>query len=145
MTSTTAGTAGRITGRAVVAATRAARTARHIAAQVDWVEVATIVAHGLIACAWLTWAAGFRLGRFVHALNDHLARFVVACTVPAEQPPAPAPAAAPQHVAPTDPAPVRPAMAVAVELVRHQQISQRQAARRAGVSRTALQRALAVA
>jgi hypothetical protein len=145
MSSTTAGTAGRITGRAVVAATRAARTARHIAAQIDWVEVGRIVLHGLVAAAVLAYLAGHALGTAVHRANDWLSARWVALWVRPELSGNSGQLA--QHVAPTAPAPApaRPAMAVAVDLVRHQQISQRQAARRAGVSRTALQRALAAA
>jgi len=144
MSSTTAGTAGRITGRAVVAATRAARTARHIAAQIDWVEVGRIVLHGLVAAAVLAYLAGHALGTAVHRANDWLSARWVALLVKPEAAVKESLTAEPEVPAPA-PAPARPAMAVAVDLVRHQQISQRQAARRAGVSRTALQRALAAA
>lgn len=68
MTTTFAGTAGRITGTA----------ARHIAhawSLIDWAEVGTIVLHGLVALVVLTWHAGRLTGRACHRVNDQLAAF----------------------------------------------------------------------
>lgn len=141
-----AGHADRIAGTTV-------RVTRSIAAQINWREVFTIVALGLVTLVLLTYDAGLQLGRLVHRLNDLLAReWVAACgvlerpaaaTAPAKRP-QPAPQPMPVHV----PAPVVakwPPIDRAVALVKVQRLSQRAAARRTGVSRTSLQRALAAA
>jgi len=61
---TTAGAAGRIAGRCYVAVRL-----------IDWREVASIVWHGLIVLAVMTWHAGYETGRIVHRANDSLAAF----------------------------------------------------------------------
>ncbi len=151
---TIAGTTGRITGHAARLTLQGARHARRLADQIDWQEVATIVVLGLVTAIALTWEAGFRTGRFIHDLNDALAREWVAALGVLERPaastvePAASTAAAPtsivwlpQPVAATWAAPIDRA----VSAVRCGRTSQRQAARRYGVSRTSLQRALAAA
>lgn len=139
---TIAGTTGRITGTTI-------RMARQLNSQIDWREVFTITALGLVTLVLLTYEAGRFTGRTVHALNDWLAREWVSALGLLERPAAPivtAPALtiwAPQPV-PATITPLPP-MARAVALVRCTGCSQRQAAKRAGVSRTQLQRALAAA
>ena len=134
-TTALAGHAGRIIG-----------TAARIARQIDWREVFTIVVLGLVTTALLTYEAGRLTGRFVHDLNDTLAREWVAALGVLDRPAAPLDMAP----APLDPLPViatvRHAMPTGIDHARHLVAaghSQRQAARRAGVSRTSLQRALA--
>ncbi len=144
---TIAGHAGRITGTTI-------RVAHQINSQIDWREVATIVVLGLVTMVALTWEAGFRAGRFVHDLNDALAREWVAALGVLERPaastvePGASTAAAPASIV-WRPQPVAATWAApidrAVTAVRCGRTSQRQAARRYGVSRTSLQRALAAA
>ena len=129
-TTALAGHAGRIIG-----------TAARIARQIDWREVFTIVVLGLVTTALLTYEAGRLTGRFVHDLNDTLAREWVAALGVLDRP-----------AAPLDPLPIvattRHAMPTGIDRARHLVAaghSQRQAARRAGVSRTSLQRALMAA
>ena len=148
---TIAGHAGRISG-----------TAARLTRQIDWREVFTIVVMGLVTTALLTYETGRLTGRFVHALNDTLAREWVAALGVLDMAPAPLdprqapldPRQAPLDMAPAplDPRPIvattRHAMPTGIDHARHLVAaghSQRQAARRAGVSRTSLQRALAVA
>ena len=143
-TTALAGHAGRIIG-----------TAARIARQIDWREVFTIVVLGLVTTALLTYEAGRLTGRFVHDLNDTLAREWVAALGVLDRPAAPLDRpAAPLDMAPAplDPLPIvattRHAMPTGIDHARHLVAaghSQRQAARRAGVSRTSLQRALAAA
>jgi hypothetical protein len=168
---TIAGTAGRITGHAARLTLQGARHARRLAEQIDWQEVATIVVLGIVTAVALTWEAGFRTGRFIHDLNDALAREWVAALGVLERPAAtikesltvagtaqpvaakpvrrPHPQPTPQPVPAMTPAPVVATWAVpldrAVSAVRCGQASQRQAAKRYGISRTSLQRALAAA
>jgi hypothetical protein len=142
-TVTIAGHAGRITGTTI-------QVARQLNSQIDWREVITITALGLVTLVLMTYEAGRITGATIHRLNDWLAREWVSALGLIERPPATikesltVPAAwAPQPV----PAPIAPMppMARAVALVRCTGCSQRQAAKRAGVSRTQLQRALAAA
>ena len=137
-----AGHAGRITGTTV-------RVARSLAAQIDWREVFTITALGLVTLVLMTYDAGLRLGRLVHQLNDLLAReWVAACGVLERPAAATTPATVKESLTVHVPAPVVatwPPIDRAVALVKVQKLSQRAAARRAGVSRTSLQRALAAA
>lgn len=169
---TIAGHTARITGTAARLTLQAGRHARRLADQIDWREVTTIVVLGLVTAVALTWEAGYRTGRFVHQLNDAIAREWVAALGVLERPaaeivPAPAvvtgpvqsvaakpvrrphPQPTPQPVPALIPAPVPATWAApidrAVSAVRCGHISQRQAAKRYGISRTSLQRALAAA
>jgi hypothetical protein len=136
-TTTIAGHAGRIAGTTI-------RVIRQVNSQIDWREVFTITALGLVTLVLMTYEAGRITGSTIHRLNDWLAREWVSALGLLDRPAA---QTIPAHV----PAPVRATytaptgMARAVALVRCTGCSQRQAAKRAGVSRTQLQRALAAA
>ncbi len=136
----TAGTAGRITGATI-------RVARQINSQIDWREVFTITALGLVTLVLLAYEAGRITGRTIHTINDWLAREWVAAWGVLERPAA-AIVTTPEPIIAT-PAPIVATWATpidrAVTAVRCGRTSQRQAARRYGVSRTSLQRALAAA
>jgi hypothetical protein len=106
---------------------------------IDWAEVGSIVVHGVVTLAVLTYWIGWGVGRFMHDASASLGRLHVAALNLSE----PAPVVIAEPVVTVSAAAQPDALTARIVALRAQGLSQRAVADAVGVSRATVRRRLA--